>query len=144
MPDSTAMLFEQLVERFRLEQMPGSARFTVQLRPEHLGRVEIETRQEGELLTAVIRAEDPRTRHSLEAGLDSLLQRLEEAGIEVHRAEVADFQSSNDSGHGHRGAGTGSRDRRATVHRGGPGAGESGAEPADESPEQNGGVSYFA
>ncbi len=143
-PDSTALLFEQLVERFRLEQMPGSTRFTVQVRPEHLGRVEIETRQEGELLTAVIRAEDPRTRHSLEVGLDSILQRLEEAGIEVHRAEVADFQSSNDAGHGHRGAGTGSRDRRATAHRGGLEAGESGAEPVDESPEQNGGVSYFA
>ncbi|GAB4116671.1 MAG: hypothetical protein Kow001_17270 [Acidobacteriota bacterium] len=137
------MMFDQLVERFRLEQMPGSTRFTVQLRPEHLGRVEIETRQEGEILTAVIRAEDPQTRQSLEAGMDALLERLEEAGIEVHRAEVTDFQSGNNPDHENRGPGAGNRNRRASTNRA-PAVEESATETAEEVPERTGAVSYFA
>jgi flagellar hook-length control protein FliK len=138
-----AMMFDQLVERFRLEQMPGSTRFTVQLHPEHLGRVEIETRQEGEILTAVIRAEDPQTRQSLEAGLDVLLERLEEAGIEVHRAEITNFQSGNNPDHENRRAGAGSRNRRTSTNRG-PVMKETATETVEEAPERVGGVSYFA
>lgn len=140
---SSQMLFDQLVERFRLEQLPGSVRFTVQLRPENLGRVHIETVQDGEVLTAIIRAEDARTRVALETGLEGLLDRLEEVGIHVDRAEVTDFQSGNSSEGGHRGAGAENRNRRP-LHQKEAEVPDSPDEAGEEREDHDGTLSYFA
>lgn len=137
-------LFEQLVERFRLEQTPGSTRFSVQLRPEHLGRVEIETVQDGDVLTAVIRVEDGRTRAVLESALDGLMERLEEAGIHVQRAEVTDFREENNPQGGQRGAGSGQRNRRAQDPVRQDPAEDAPTGSTDENNDEIGGLSYFA
>lgn len=82
-------IFGQLVARMKLEKWPGVDSLSVQLRPEILGRVVIETRREdGDRLHTLIRAEDPAVKQLLELRLPELVQRLAEAGIRLDSASV--------------------------------------------------------
>jgi len=82
-------IFGQLVARMKLEKWPGVDSLSVQLRPEILGRVVIETRREdGDRLHTLIRAEDPAVKQLLELRLPELVQRLAEAGIRLDSATV--------------------------------------------------------
>ncbi|HOM99704.1 MAG TPA: flagellar hook-length control protein FliK [Acidobacteriota bacterium] len=73
----------------KLEKWPGVDSLSVQLRPEILGRVVIETRREdGDRLHTLIRAEDPAVKQLLELRLPELVQRLAEAGIRLDSATV--------------------------------------------------------
>lgn len=93
----TQQVFQQLVQRVRLERWPEVEQLTVQLRPEVLGKVVIETRRDrGEALHAVIKVEDPAVKQLFDQRLPELLQKLAESGINVDSAEV-DWLGGGDS-----------------------------------------------
>ncbi|GAB4248724.1 MAG: hypothetical protein Kow00109_24790 [Acidobacteriota bacterium] len=102
----TQQVFQQLVQRVRLDRWPEVEQLTVQLRPELLGKVVIETRQErGEHLHAVIKVEDPAVKQLFDQRLPELLEKLAESGIQVDSAEVDWLGGGNaDSQSGHRNA----------------------------------------
>jgi flagellar hook-length control protein FliK len=90
-------VLDQVVAKARLETAEGLSRLTVQLKPEFLGRMQIQTdlsRNEG--LHAVIRVENPAVRKAVEASLPSLLEKLAEAGLKVESAEVTDLSAGNE------------------------------------------------
>ncbi len=90
-------IVNQIVGNARLEHVGGFDRFTVQLRPEFLGRIEIQTElSDDATLRAVIRVEDPSVRKAVESGLMHLVSKLNELGLDIASARVADFLPQND------------------------------------------------
>jgi flagellar hook-length control protein FliK len=96
-PSVFDQVLDQVVARAKLETAEGLSRFTVQLKPEFLGRMQIQTdlsRNQG--LHAVIRVEDASVRRLVESSLPSLLEKLAEAGLNVETAEVTDLSDGNE------------------------------------------------
>lgn len=145
----TGQIFDQIVTRMRLQQLPGTTRLTVQLQPEHLGRIEIETVFDKDGMRAVIRVEDGSVKKLVETGLQNLIQRLADAGIELRQAEVSHFAQdgrqggteqdqpgSRSGGESGRGAKSDSRDADQDF--------SSELASAQAEAEDNGNVNYFA
>ena len=135
----------QIVETAVLERGSGLDRFTVQLRPEFLGRIQIETElADDATMRAVIRVEDPSVRKTVETGLTHLVSKLNELGLDVSSARVADFPAQNE-GQGQQQPDSGSshpRGRQAKVATDGfssPIDGDEGSIQTDD-----GSLSYFA
>jgi len=90
-------ILNQIVEKANIDKLDGASRFSIQLKPEFLGRIEIETVMDADdNLTAVIRVEDPSVKRVLEAGMASLLDKLGEMGLKIQSASVSDFHQGED------------------------------------------------
>ncbi|MFZ0429277.1 MAG: flagellar hook-length control protein FliK, partial [Acidobacteriota bacterium] len=137
-------IFDQIVETAKLDRTIGLDRFTVQLKPGFLGRIEIQTEMsEDAAMHAVIRVEDPTVRKAVETGLAHLVSKLNELGLEIASAKVADFLPQHDGqGQQHSGSGSSSSKGRqfsSTIE--GP-AGTAGVE-ENLAAGDDGSVSYF-
>jgi flagellar hook-length control protein FliK len=94
-------IFDQIVQTTKLERQNGMDRFTVNLKPGFLGRIEIETDiRSDEGVHAVIRVEDPAVKKAVEKGLADLLDQLGDLGVDIDSAEVSDFQASEQERNG--------------------------------------------
>ncbi len=144
-PPDFGRILNQIVDSARLEQGAGLNRFTVQLKPDFLGRIEIETElADGAAMRAVIRVEDPSVRKAVETGLAHLVHKLNELGLDITSAKVADFMPQND-GQGQPHSDSGSSGTKSR-HGGGSGRGFTMESDREEGPigHDDGSFSYFA
>jgi hypothetical protein len=94
-------IFTQIVDRFKLEKLDGQFRLNLTLKPEFLGRIQIETALDNEkTVRAIFRVEDSSVRGLIESNLTQIVEKLHESGISVDKAEVADFGSEQGAGSG--------------------------------------------
>ncbi len=93
-------LVEQVVDRARLSQRGSATRFEVDLKPDLLGRVRIETILVGESLTARILVEDREVEQLLRGQARILVEGLQEAGLKVDEVEFGrmgpDFEAGTE------------------------------------------------
>ncbi|MFB3901846.1 MAG: flagellar hook-length control protein FliK [Acidobacteriota bacterium] len=95
--EAAESLFDQVVARARVQKSAdGPIKLSVDLKPEVFGRLEIETAiTADQLVTAVIRAEDPSVQKMVESHLPTLLERLQESGIRIDSAQVASLAADS-------------------------------------------------
>lgn len=120
-------------------------RFTIQLKPDFLGRIEIQTElSDDAVMQAVIRVEDPYVRKTVEAGLTHLVHKLNELGLDISSAKVADFMPQND-GQGQQQPNPGSPGTKSR-HNSSSGRGFAAASDREEGPiaHDDESFSYFA
>lgn len=81
--------FSQVVQSARYLSWPDSKVFEVQLQPEFLGKVRIETTLDSDnVLSAHIEVENPEVKNFLESRVSALMEDFERAGLEVEAVKV--------------------------------------------------------
>lgn len=78
-----AGVVDQVVKSLRVQWKQGLGEARIQLRPEHLGPVDVSIKVEGGAVTAVVRAESAQVQEWLLANQQSLRQQLEAAGLRL-------------------------------------------------------------
>jgi len=150
---SADRIFDQVVDRVKLAKIEGGQfRLNLTLKPDFLGRIQIETVYDSDhSLKAVFRVEDPGIRNLLESNLSQMVEKLNQSGINVEKAEVADFSENKEGGaSGQEAPDSRPRDesgRRASSESAGADRlqDESGAEEMPSTGQQDDGtLSYFA
>lgn len=74
---------QQVLQQIRLRLSPSLLQATIELEPEHLGRIAIRLRVDGGSLTAVLRAESPQTLAVLEQHIPELRAMLSQQGLDA-------------------------------------------------------------
>jgi flagellar hook-length control protein FliK len=87
-PGREEPVLPQLVQNIRMQASQGVSEARVQLRPEHLGALNITLKIENGQVTATIQAEVPAVRQWIESNESSLRQALLEQGLELNRLVV--------------------------------------------------------
>jgi flagellar hook-length control protein FliK len=92
------------VQSIRLQAVQGTTEARVQLKPEHLGNLNITLRVEHNQVTATIQADVAAVRQWIESHEASLRQSLSEQGLQLVRLEVHpdDQQAARDEHSGDR------------------------------------------
>ncbi len=90
----------QIVQNARLLRSQGETRFEVRLKPEFLGKIQIQTLLSADQKTTAARflVEDPEVLHMLEARLPLLIERLADSGLRIAHLEVLPMQSQDQDG----------------------------------------------
>ncbi|HSR70162.1 MAG TPA: flagellar hook-length control protein FliK [Acidobacteriota bacterium] len=89
-------VFNQIVRSARLFQSEGGQNFEIRLKPEFLGRIQIDTRLGADnTLTTRFLVEDPEVRALLEHRLPALADRLSEGGVRIQSVEVQNMNSGD-------------------------------------------------
>jgi len=83
-----AVVADQLVESLRAGAAGSGRQVTVYLEPPELGRVRITFRSEGKDVRGVLEVENASTRAKLEREVAPLIQRLQDAGVQLRRLDV--------------------------------------------------------
>jgi flagellar hook-length control protein FliK len=87
----------QLVSRVRYIADPGSQKISMQLTPEHLGRVDLNvTLKDGEM-TVHARVDSPAAQRALENNMNLLREGLEKQGLNIEKLEVSIEQREQQS-----------------------------------------------
>ena len=76
-------LFSQIVERAKVVINNGGNKMEVNLKPEHLGRLQLKVTIENEVVTARFVAESQQVKEIIESNLGQLKQNLQENGMQV-------------------------------------------------------------
>ncbi|ADG82389.1 flagellar hook-length control protein FliK [Thermincola potens] len=91
-PQDAVQVFHSLMnivaEKAKLVQIPGQSEFTIQLKPETLGKLQMKITVENGLITAKFTAETQQVKELLESNLANLRQNLTDLGIKVDQLEV--------------------------------------------------------
>ncbi len=88
-PTGGPTLTDQVAEAIRGGEIRDGRELVVQLRPPELGRVRITLRIEGEELRGELRVDQPATLARLEREAVGLVDRLQDAGVQMRRLDVA-------------------------------------------------------
>ena len=97
--ETQASLTQQIVQAVQIETAQDSCTFNLQLKPEALGKVQIELILTKEGLSAQIKASDAAAKGLIVAELDTLQQALKDKGIQVVQMEVLYDQTMQDMAH---------------------------------------------
>lgn len=92
------VLADQLVESLRAGAAGLGRQVTVHLEPPELGRVRITFRTEGEEVHGVLEVENSSTRAKLEREVAPLVQRLQDAGVQLRRLDVVSSDPQSTQG----------------------------------------------
>lgn len=87
-PRPEVHVLPQIVQSIKLQTAQGTSEARVQLRPEHLGALNIALKVENGHVTATIHAENPAVRQWIEANETSLRQALTEQGLQLSKLVV--------------------------------------------------------
>jgi len=87
-PVKTENLFEEMISRVEMMQNDTKSTMTIQLNPEFLGKVALEVAVDAAGLHVKINAEDSGVRSMINGQLTTLIESLENKGIEVVEVEV--------------------------------------------------------
>lgn len=88
-PDRAALrMFYELVDRVYVALQRGEPEWRLQLRPHHLGHLEIRLSTGAHGVTLLMRAETPEAQTLIQANLDQLRNGLMERGVQLERCEV--------------------------------------------------------
>jgi len=99
-PGREEPVLPQIVQSIRMQANQGVSEAKVQLRPEHLGALNITLKVENGQVTATIQAEVPAVRHWIESHESSLRQALLDQGLELNRLIVhPDGEASSGEAH---------------------------------------------
>lgn len=91
-------LFSQIVEQAKVMVNNGGSEMEVNLKPEHLGRLQLKVTIENEVVTAKFVAESQQVKEIIESNLGQLRRSLQENGIQVDTIMVSvGYQQSNES-----------------------------------------------
>lgn len=91
-------LFSQIVEQAKVVINNGGSEMEVNLKPEHLGRLQLKVTIENEVLTAKFVAESQQVKEIIESNLGQLKRSLQENGMQVDTIMVSvGYQQSNES-----------------------------------------------
>ncbi|MBI9085894.1 MAG: flagellar hook-length control protein FliK [Desulfobacterales bacterium] len=90
-------MVNQIVDRAVFLQRNGQSEVRMDLKPEHLGRIQMKISTENQRVTVRMLAETPMAREIIEANLGQLRADLASQGLEVDRFDV-DMFASDDSG----------------------------------------------
>lgn len=82
-------VFNQIVRQARLMSSEGKSEATIQLKPEHLGRVQLKVTIENGTVTARFQAENPMVMQTLDQNMGSLRKALSDIGLSVTQLDVA-------------------------------------------------------
>ena len=88
-PVKTENLFQEMISRVEMMQNDSKSTMTIQLNPEFLGKVALEVAVDAAGLHVKINAEDSGVRSMINGQLTTLIESLENKGIEVVEVEVA-------------------------------------------------------
>lgn len=92
-------LFNEVVQRAKLLRAGETISFDLQLKPEVLGRLRIETVMHADQsVRALIHVQDPDVRRALEGNLPGLRKSLEESGLQIRTLEVHHSPSQSQTG----------------------------------------------
>jgi flagellar hook-length control protein FliK len=140
---------QQIVDSAKLRLVNGQSEMRIQLKPEHLGRVQLRIATEQQQVVVKVMAELPVVKELLESNLHQLRTELQGQGLEIHKFDVS---VGSDGGSQNREQPTWAQQRSG--HRGGgfaksePEHGEGGSESQAHRPQVAprpvDGVDYFA
>ncbi len=114
-PPRPAEFVYQLAERIQSQLQSGQGEVRIQLKPEHLGNLEIKAENTSSGIIARIAAESSSVKQYLEGNIHVLQQSLQEQGLKVDRIDVVlqhgldsrqtgtHQQNPNQTGNGHQG-----------------------------------------
>lgn len=88
-PANREDLFAQLVEHAKVVVNNGSSEMEVQLRPEHLGKVQLKVSIENEVVTAKFVAESQQVKEIIESNLGQLKREMQNNGMQVESIMVS-------------------------------------------------------
>ncbi len=109
-PTSREELFSQLVEHAKVVVNNGGSEMEVNLRPEHLGKIQLKVTIENEAVTAKFVAESQQVKEIIESNLNQLKRNLQENGMQVdaimvsvgnHQGSEGFEQAANQEGFSH-------------------------------------------
>jgi len=92
-PSLGRQIVDQLIARSQVLKEQQSTTITMQLKPEHLGRLEIVLKVENGILQREIKVMDNLVRQSIEADLSQLKQSLADQGLKLGQITVTDLQN---------------------------------------------------
>jgi flagellar hook-length control protein FliK len=140
---------QQIVDSAKLRLVNGQSEMRIQLKPEHLGRVQLKIATEQQQVVVKVMAELPMVKELLEGNLHQLRTELQGQGLEIHKFDVS---VGSDAGSQNREQPTWAQHRSG--HRGGgfaqsePDHREGGSESQTHRPQvvtrTEDGVDYFA
>lgn len=81
--DTASAVVDQIVKSLRMQWKQGVGEARIQLRPEHLGPVDISLKVEAGAVTAIVRAESAQVQEWMLGNQQSLRQQLEAAGLRL-------------------------------------------------------------
>jgi flagellar hook-length control protein FliK len=87
--DAASAVVDQVVKSMRVQWKNGVGEARIQLRPEHLGPVDISIKVDGGSITAVVRAESSQVQEWILSHQQSLRQQLEAAGLRLDALVVS-------------------------------------------------------
>ena len=93
-------IMDQIVNNMRFEVRGALSEIRIQLRPEHLGDVNLRISTQNGIVVAQFVAESQRVKEIIEAGFNQLRDALEEQGINISEIEVSVGQGDNERGFG--------------------------------------------
>jgi len=91
---------DQIAQAVRASGARLDRQITVRLSPPELGTVRVTLRQSGDQVRGVLTADNPETQRRLERESPALVQRLQEAGVQVRRIDVAPARQDGDGASG--------------------------------------------
>jgi len=138
--DATSKALPAYVVRQVAQQMASMVRanqtqLTLNLKPEHLGALEMEISVKDGAVTATLTAETPAAKLALESGLGELREQLSQQGIRVDKIEVA-LGSNASQDRQSAGADASGGQNGSNRHGDGQGQGDGPGGSAEEEPDQ--------
>ncbi len=90
------MVLDQIVEKIKVSSLKDEAQMSIQLKPEHLGKLNMEVISKQGILTAHFTVENEKTKMMLEQNIQSLRDSLEDKGLVIQELEVTVGQNPNE------------------------------------------------
>lgn len=90
------MVLDQIVEKIKVSSLENEAQMTIQLKPEHLGKLSMEVISKQGILTAQITVENEKTKALLDQNIQSLRESLDDKGLVIQELEVTVGQNQNE------------------------------------------------
>lgn len=90
------MILDQVVERIKSSVIDDVAQITIQLKPEHLGRLSMNIVSEQGVMAAQFTVENEKVKAIVEQNIQELREVLENKGMSIEKLEVAVGQNQNE------------------------------------------------
>lgn len=89
------MVLDQIVEKIKVSALNEEAQMTIQLKPEHLGKLSMEVISKQGVMTAQFTVENEKTKAMLEQNIQNLKETLESKGLVIEQLEVTVGQNQH-------------------------------------------------
>ena len=90
------VILDQVIERIKSSVVDDVAQISIQLKPEHLGRVRMNLVSEQGIMTAQLMVENEKVKAIVEQNIQELREVLEGKGMSIEKLEVAVGQNQNE------------------------------------------------